>query len=174
MASPQGNCIDPKTVLREAKRLARPPLCNLLLSLWHGTEESETDDLEVLHRLGQLRQSIPQQPVPSESPSLIQDNRYGVDASRFWAVLIGIDAYEQRRFRGCVSDALLMKEFLVDDLGMSEERIQCLLGSEDPTPDDPLTPSRDNIVRVLYSFVDNQEINSGDISLIYFAGYGAS
>ncbi len=67
-----------------------------------------------------------------------------------------------------------MKEYLVDDLGMSEERIQCLLGSEDPTPDDPLTPSRDNIVRMLYSFVDNQEINSGDISLIYFAGYGAS
>ncbi|PBL01546.1 hypothetical protein ARMGADRAFT_220352 [Armillaria gallica] len=173
MASPQGNCTDPEAVLHEAKRRARPLLWNLLLSLWYGTPASDADDLEALNRLGQLRESIPQQPVSSESPS-IQDIRYGVDASRFWAVLIGIDAYERRQLHGCVSDALLMKKFLVDDLGISEERIQCLLGSEDPTPGDPLTPSRDNIVRVLYSLIDNQEIDSGDNILIYFAGHGAS
>ncbi|PBK72049.1 hypothetical protein ARMSODRAFT_1016046 [Armillaria solidipes] len=101
-------------------------------------------------------------------------NRYGVDASRFWAVLIGIDAYEHRHLRGCVSDALLMKSFLVDDLGVSEERIRCLLGSEDPTLGDPLIPSRDNIIRVLYSLIDNQEIDPGDNILVYFTGHGAS
>ncbi|PBK72044.1 hypothetical protein ARMSODRAFT_1016043 [Armillaria solidipes] len=173
MASPQGNCIDPEAVLREAERRARPPLWHLLLSLWNGTSASETDDLEALHRLRQLRESIPQQPVLSESPSSIQSNRYGVDASRFWAVLIGIDAYERQHLSGCVSDALSMKNFLIDDLGMSEERIQCLLGFHYPTPGDPL-PSRDNIVRVLYSLISNQEIDPGDNILIYFAGHGAS
>ncbi len=39
-----------------------------------------------------------------------------------------------------------MKNFLVDDLGMSKEHIQCFFGSEDPTPGDPLVPSCDNIV----------------------------
>lgn len=58
MTSPQGNCIDPEAVLREAKRRARPPLWHLLLSLWNGTSASETDDLEALHRLSQLRESI--------------------------------------------------------------------------------------------------------------------
>ncbi|PBK72028.1 hypothetical protein ARMSODRAFT_740258 [Armillaria solidipes] len=67
-----------------------------------------------------------------------------------------------------------MKNFLIDDLGMSEERVQCLLSSEDPTAGDPLTPSRDNIVRVLYSLISNQEFDPGDNILIYFAGYGAS
>ncbi len=73
MASPQGNCIDPEAVLHEAKRRARLPLWHLLLSLWNGTSASETGDLEALNRLDQLRESILQQPVPSESPSSIQD-----------------------------------------------------------------------------------------------------
>ncbi|KAK0191753.1 hypothetical protein F5146DRAFT_1001525 [Armillaria mellea] len=68
-----------------------------------------------------------------------------------------------------------MKSFLVDDLVVSEECIQCLLsGSDDPTPDKSLTPSHENIIRVLYSLVDNQEIVPGDNILIYCAGYGAS
>ncbi len=48
---------------------------------------------------------------------------------------------------------------------MSQERIQCLRGSEDPNPGDLLTPSHDNIVRVLYSLISNQEIDAGIIFL---------
>ncbi len=57
---------------------------------------------------------------------------------------------------------------------MPEERIQCLLGPENPIPGKPLTPSHANIVEVLYSLIDNQEIEPGDNMLIYFAGRGAS
>ncbi len=67
----------------------------------------------------------------------------------------------------------MIKSFLVDDLGIPEGRIQCLLGPENPIPGKPLTPSHANIVEVLYSLIDNQEIDTGDNMLIYFAGYGA-
>ncbi len=40
-----------------------------------------------------------------------------VDTSRFWAVLIGIDAYECNPLRGCVRDALMMERYLTEDLG---------------------------------------------------------
>ncbi|PBL01547.1 hypothetical protein ARMGADRAFT_907113, partial [Armillaria gallica] len=95
--------------------------------------------------------------------------------SRFWAVLIGIDAYKSSPLHGCVSDASLMKKFLIDDLGMPKERIQCLLGSHNLIPDgDPLTPSRANIVNTLYSLIHNDEIQLGDNIIIYYAGHGSS
>ncbi|KAK0437250.1 uncharacterized protein EV420DRAFT_1216131, partial [Desarmillaria tabescens] len=95
-------------------------------------------------------------------------------ASRFWAVLIGIDAYEGISLHGCVSDALLMKNFLIDDLGVPKERIQCLLGSHDPLPNGALTPSRANIVNTLYSLIHNREIQLGNNIIIYYAGHGSS
>ncbi|PBL01548.1 hypothetical protein ARMGADRAFT_953616 [Armillaria gallica] len=112
--------------------------------------------------------------VRRTSPFLIRRAPHHVDASRFWAVLIGIDAYESRPLHGCVSDASLMKKFLIDDLGMPKERIQCLLGSHNLIPDDPLTPSRANIVNTLYNLIHNDEIQSGDNIVIYYAGHGAN
>ncbi|KAK0209636.1 hypothetical protein IW262DRAFT_1528423 [Armillaria fumosa] len=97
-----------------------------------------------------------------------------VDASRFWAVLIGIDAYEGRPLHGCISDTSLMKKFLIDDLGVLKERIQCLLGSHDSIPDNPLTPSHANIVNTLCSLIHNDEIQLGDNIIIYYAGHGSS
>ncbi|KAK0476018.1 hypothetical protein IW261DRAFT_1311385, partial [Armillaria novae-zelandiae] len=94
--------------------------------------------------------------------------------SQFWAVLIGIDAYESWPLQGCVSDASLMKNFLIDDLGVPKERIQCLLGSHNLIPDDPLKPSRANIVDTLYSLIHNDEIQLGDNIIIYYAGHGSS
>ncbi|KAK0209637.1 hypothetical protein IW262DRAFT_1528429, partial [Armillaria fumosa] len=95
-------------------------------------------------------------------------------ASRFWAVLIGIDAYKSSPLEGCVSDASLMKKFLIDDLGVQREQIQYLLGSHDLTPDDPLTPSHANIVNTLCSLIHNDEIQLGDNIIIYYAGHGSS
>ncbi|KAK0217548.1 hypothetical protein EDD85DRAFT_754468, partial [Armillaria nabsnona] len=92
-------------------------------------------------------------------------------ASRFWAVLIGIDAYKRSPLHGCVSDTLSMQSFLIDDLGVPAEHIQCLLGSESG---DSLTPSHANIIDVLYSLIDNHEIKQGDNIIIYYAGHGAS
>ncbi|KAK0492684.1 peptidase C14, caspase domain-containing protein [Armillaria luteobubalina] len=108
------------------------------------------------------------------SPSLIRRVPHHVDASRFWAVLIGIDAYESSPLQGCVSDATLMKKFLIDDFGVQKERIQCLLGSHNLIPDDPITPSRANIVNTLCSLIHNDEIQRGDNIIIYYAGHGSS
>ncbi|KAK0437263.1 uncharacterized protein EV420DRAFT_1224201, partial [Desarmillaria tabescens] len=91
--------------------------------------------------------------------------------SRFWAILIGIDAYDRTPLRGCVSDALSVKSFLTTNLHVPEERIQCLLS---PIPGNPLTPSRENIVKVLYDLINKPEVDPGDNILIYFAGHGAS
>ncbi|KAK0476572.1 peptidase C14, caspase domain-containing protein, partial [Armillaria luteobubalina] len=94
-------------------------------------------------------------------------------ASRFWAVLIGIDAYESNPLHGCVSDALSMKRLLIH-IGMPEYRIQYLLGSRNTSRNDPLTPSHANIVNMLYSLVDNPDIERGDNIIIYYAGHGSS
>ncbi len=66
-----------------------------------------------------------------------------------------------------------MKDFLIDKLEVPEYRIQCLLGSQSPSGDS-LTPSRANIVNVLYSLIDNTEIAPGDNIIIYYAGHGSS
>ncbi|PBK72053.1 hypothetical protein ARMSODRAFT_851668, partial [Armillaria solidipes] len=95
-------------------------------------------------------------------------------ASRLWAVLIGIDAYPSNPLHNCVSDALKMKKFLIDKLKVPEHRIQCLLGSNNPTPGSPMTPSRANIVKVLYRLIDNVQIKSSDKIVIYYAGHVSS
>ncbi|PBK72068.1 hypothetical protein ARMSODRAFT_851339, partial [Armillaria solidipes] len=95
-------------------------------------------------------------------------------ASRFWAVLIGIDAYKSHPLQGCVSDALSMKKFLIEKLEVPGNRIQCLLGSKISTCGDSLTPSHANIVNVLYSLIDNPGIAWGDNIIIYYAGHGSS
>ncbi|PBL01671.1 hypothetical protein ARMGADRAFT_224328 [Armillaria gallica] len=145
---------------------------------------------EVLKRPGRLgsatpitEQSIPpgsaapvtQQFIPPESRSLTEEVRYKVGQYRFWAVLIGIDAYTQDPLRGCVSDVSLIKRFLIDDLGVPENRIQCLLGSKDPNFADPksIRPTRANIVDTIYSLANNPEIGRGDNIIIYYAGHGS-
>ncbi|KAK0490213.1 peptidase C14, caspase domain-containing protein [Armillaria novae-zelandiae] len=133
----------------------------------------ETDDIvQQLKRLGELRRHLPApHPQPTPTPAI----QHRVDALRFWAVLIGIDAYGGNPLHGCVSDAKLMKKSLIEDVGVPEERIKCLLGSQIPSPSgDPFTPSRSNIVNMLYSLKDNPDIDSGDNIIIYYAGHGSS
>ncbi|KAK0227197.1 hypothetical protein EDD85DRAFT_743641, partial [Armillaria nabsnona] len=95
-------------------------------------------------------------------------------ASRFWAVLIGIDAYKSNPLHGCVSDALSVKKSLIKDVRMPEKRIECLLGSENPTPGGSLTPTHANIVDTLHGLIDNPKIERGDNIIIYYAGHGSS
>ncbi|KAK0191744.1 hypothetical protein F5146DRAFT_930069, partial [Armillaria mellea] len=96
-------------------------------------------------------------------------------ASQFWVIRIGINAYKSNPLHSCVSGALLMKKFLINDLSMPREHIQCLLSPHNlPTPNDPLTPSHANIVNTLYSLIHNDEIQSGNNIVIYYAGHGSS
>ncbi|KAK0466654.1 hypothetical protein IW261DRAFT_1319056, partial [Armillaria novae-zelandiae] len=92
--------------------------------------------------------------------------------SRYWAVLIGIDAYQSRPLRGCVSDALLIEKYLKEEIGVPQERIQLLLGSQDTSSKDTSFPSRTNIMETLLSLIENPQIEVGDNIIIYFSGHG--
>ncbi|KAK0498071.1 hypothetical protein EDD18DRAFT_1351915 [Armillaria luteobubalina] len=97
-----------------------------------------------------------------------------IDASRFWAVIIGIDAYRRFPLYGCVADALLMKEYLERDLRVPSNHIQLLLGTRSTSYTDPSYPSRENITNTPCSLINNPYINKGDNIVIYFAGHGSS
>ncbi|KAK0231798.1 caspase domain-containing protein [Armillaria nabsnona] len=130
-----------------------------------------------LHRLHQLRtldesgddfDAVKPKAFPTSTGT-----PHRIDASRFWAVIIGIDAYRTHPLYGCVADALLMQEYLEKDLGVPSDRIQRLLGMKHTPCDDPFYPSRQNITRMLCSLIDNPRIKQGDNIVIYFAGHGS-
>ncbi|KAK0435901.1 hypothetical protein EV421DRAFT_1157826 [Armillaria borealis] len=182
MASPHG--IDSVAILEEARRRATLPWGRLRSSVLafvrkaNGSAASR-DDVGELQKLNRMRRNLTLigykfAPVPQPPPILTIGAPHRVDASRFWAVLIGIDAYKGDSLRGCVSDASCMQEFLRDHLRVPEQRIQCLLGSEKPIPGNTLTPSRANVVNTLYSLIHNDEIQFGDNIIVYYAGHGSS
>ncbi|KAK0435906.1 caspase domain-containing protein [Armillaria borealis] len=171
--APEG--INSEAVLKEAIKRAEAPLGrfrNVFLYLLRKANllSSSGNDVEALRRLRHLRNKL----QPDSQPVLAPLKSYHVEASRFWAVLIGIDAYQSNPLHGCVSDASLMKKFLIEDVGVPDHRIQCLLGFENPTPGGPLIPSRANIVNTLRSLIDNPEIERNDNIIVYYAGHGAS
>ncbi|KAK0472116.1 peptidase C14, caspase domain-containing protein, partial [Armillaria luteobubalina] len=95
-----------------------------------------------------------------------------------WAVLVGIDGYKTP-LRGCVADAHMFEEYLINVLHVPKEQIQCLLGNR---PDDTSThipfdkshPTRTNIIDTLLGLSTNPKINKGDSIIIYFSGHGSS
>ncbi|KAK0187542.1 hypothetical protein F5146DRAFT_876875, partial [Armillaria mellea] len=96
-------------------------------------------------------------------------------ASRFWGVIIGIDAYLTSELHGCVPDALSMEDYLRTDLGVPKDRLQLLLGPKEHIPcDNNVVPSRKNIVGTLRSLITNPNIMQGDNIVIYFSGHGSS
>ncbi|PBK65075.1 hypothetical protein ARMSODRAFT_838940, partial [Armillaria solidipes] len=90
-------------------------------------------------------------------------------ASQVWAVLIGINVYLSSNctpLQGCMNDVEKMVEFFVNNLGMSEGHIQCLL-----TVTSPICI---HIIDTLLSLSTRHEIQHGDNIIIYFAGHGSS
>ncbi|TFY76399.1 hypothetical protein EWM64_g7613 [Hericium alpestre] len=109
--------------------------------------------------------SLAQQSEPVGSKTLC-------DASRSWAVIIGIDAYERLDcLKGCVNDAILVHEFLTDSLKIPDDRITTLTTDQDRSPDSQW-PTRDNIIHALYNLRDNSNIKFNDDIIIYFSGHG--
>ncbi|KAK0431843.1 caspase domain-containing protein [Armillaria borealis] len=123
--------------------------------------------------LGQHTYTVDRPPLVEDITSFNTEPLRTVERSRFWAVLVGIDAYQSCPLRGCVSDALLVEKYLKEEIGIPQERIQRLLGSQDTSSDDPSFPSRTNIVNTLLDLVDNPQIEVGDNIIIYFSGHGS-
>ncbi|PBL01552.1 hypothetical protein ARMGADRAFT_220429 [Armillaria gallica] len=153
--------IDSEVVLKEARRRPTTRRPRRLGGARDSVRQDNVENSENLKLFG----TRSNQPLP---PAILYH------ASRFWAVLIGIDAYQSNPLHGCVSDALMMKELLMVKFEVPEHRIQCLLGSNDPTPGSSTIPSRANIINVFYNLIGNAEIQRGDNIIIYYAGYGSS
>ncbi len=68
-----------------------------------------------------------------------------------------------------------MEKYLIENLGVPSDHIQHLLGPlGEKTADNSTIPTHANIVRALYSLIDNPDIANGDNIIVYFAGLGAS
>ncbi len=90
-----------------------------------------------------------------------------VNASRFWAVIIGIDQYQAiTSLKCCVRDAKSFQDYLTVDLGVPGERIQLLLDVPEPKPPKIIYPSHANIIAMLVNLVNNPEIERGDNIII--------
>ncbi|KAK0471528.1 caspase domain-containing protein [Armillaria novae-zelandiae] len=137
-----------------------------------------------------MSSSITNKPLPAP---------HGINGSKFWAVIIGIDDYKTSPLHGCVSDAEMVAEYLRKDLRVPESNMQLLLGplsllspeikesteSEiksvspccgfvvESTDERISKPTRGNIVNAILDLSTNPKIQNGDNIIIYFAGHGA-
>lgn len=130
-------------------------------------------DLNELYNL-RMRTQLPRQlPQSRRQPSSAL--RHRVNASRFWGVIVGVNAYEDAPLLGSVEDAFRMKHLLIDVFGVPREQIKTLVGIEErPSPDNSCAPTRANIIKALRDLVDNRLIRHGDNIVIYFSGHGTS
>ena len=88
-------------------------------------------------------------------------------ASRVFALIIGIDKYISRKISNllsCASDALRIRNWLVNDLEVPAENA-CILLNEQATKQ-----SIENAF--MTHLVSNTQIERGDAILLYFAGHG--
>ncbi|KDR65841.1 hypothetical protein GALMADRAFT_1362524 [Galerina marginata CBS 339.88] len=155
-----------------------------------GLPNVEQKNLERLDKLDRLRlekyRLIRKLRLPRDVPGEYITSDSSTQAfprSRFWAVIIGVDDYYSIRaskLNGCVSDALLVYEFLTSDLGVAPSHIRLLLGPRSqaetqlPLNVEVLVPTRANILDALYQHLhDNPDICQGDNILIHFSGHGS-
>ncbi|KAK0476238.1 hypothetical protein EDD18DRAFT_1048989, partial [Armillaria luteobubalina] len=64
-----------------------------------------------------------------------------------------------------VADVEQMKNFLTVDLGVPNDHIQCLVGTQ---------PTRKNIIDTLLKLSTNHQIQHGDNIIVYFSGHGST
>ncbi|KAK0432806.1 caspase domain-containing protein [Armillaria borealis] len=156
-----------------------------------GKEEKvqTAETLDILFRLRRLAMTLQLPRSPGSSPSLSANQQNlacsklvrSPEGSRFWAVIIGIDAYPFSPLRGCVSDARTMTQYLINDLNVPGSQIDLLLASRDvpgcqdfPDVNSVKFPSRKNIVQILLNLRANPLIKPGDNIIVYFSGHGSS
>jgi Caspase domain len=103
------------------------------------------------------------------SGSSIPDNGAGSSKGRgspVFALIIGINEYASPdiyKLKGAVHDALAVKTYLEDDLGVPASQIRLLCNAE---------ATRAAIIHEFNNLVADQRIHRGDPILIYYAGHG--
>lgn len=90
-----------------------------------------------------------------------------LDFSNLFALVIGIDQYEQiDQLLGCVSDAMSVAEYFLDTLNVPEDNMKWLIDSQ---------ATREGIIDTFRSHLTlNDKIQHSDPIVIYFSGRYAS
>ncbi|PBK98895.1 hypothetical protein ARMGADRAFT_1007537 [Armillaria gallica] len=124
-------------------------------------------------------------PPLNQTPAAGHNTPLHVLSGRFWALVIGIDAYPAGKdvLRGCVSDATKVFGFLTKNLGIPTDHITLLLGTTTTSrwsckrtsgtasiTGQPAT--RANIIDALLGLSTNSQIQKGDNIIIYYSGHG--
>ncbi len=94
-----------------------------------------------------------------------------VDVPRFCAIIIGIDSYILSPLRGCVSDALLVKCYLTEVLGVLH--IQSFVSSKNRILRDDRRTHAD-VIGALLGLATNSSIQNGNSMIIHITRYGSS
>ncbi|KAJ3574652.1 hypothetical protein NP233_g1609 [Leucocoprinus birnbaumii] len=89
------------------------------------------------------------------------------------ADLIGIDDYNEAELQCAVADTEAMYEFLVHRLSVPKEHINLLSAKFRGNRSSPDYPTRQNILRSLWSLHRDDRISHGDTIIIFFAGRGS-
>ncbi|KAJ7130326.1 caspase domain-containing protein [Mycena epipterygia] len=149
---------------------------------------TELERLDRLHRLRLKKYQLivdlklPKGPVPRLDNTIDSSSQTSFLGSRFWAVIIGVNNYDDpdtANLTGCVSDALLLYEYLTSDLGVPSSNIKLLVDHRFSGPELPplavRSARRIDIIDALYTHLrDNPNIHKGDNVLIHFSGHGSS
>ncbi|KAF8436543.1 caspase domain-containing protein [Boletus edulis BED1] len=81
-----------------------------------------------------------------------------------FALVIGIDNYAHcGKLHGAVRDAKAIKQYLEEELGVSEDRIYTLFDEE---------ATRHAIIKAFRNLQNDQRINKGDPIMIFYSGHG--
>jgi len=90
-----------------------------------------------------------------------------------WALVIGIDNYQQAPLRCAVADAEAMSEFLKVRLSVPPDHITELLARSHDSPSSNY-PTRQNILSKLWSLRRDERIKYGDTIIVFYSGHGAA
>ena len=91
---------------------------------------------------------------------------YRIEPPPFYAIIIGINEYASplvKNLKGAVRDALSVKQYLEEDLGVPESQIRLLHNAE---------ATRAAIIQEFKNLMADRHIHRGDPILIFYAGYG--
>jgi formylglycine-generating enzyme required for sulfatase activity len=90
-----------------------------------------------------------------------------MDQGSRWAVVIGVNKYEESPLRYCVSDARLIADVLVKNCGLSKEKI---LVMTDDQPNRHQQPRKAELLTQIPAFLS--KVGKRDTVLVFFAGHG--
>ena len=134
------------------------------------SEMEKREELEALDAIHRLRKehshAFSQLYAPGkwkEAKRIPPDAQMLYKGIRFWALLIGNDAYPKAPLSGCFNDALLIGRYLMTYLKVPRDHIRVLRDA-----------SRETLINAFYDLRDDERIKPDDNILIHFSGHGSS